>query len=49
VLPLQQPLGHEVASHTQTPVVVLHSWPWSQGEHAAPAVPHDVVDSPAQS
>ena len=25
VVPLQQPLGHEVASHTHWPVLLLHS------------------------
>ncbi len=42
---VQQPLGHEVASHTHWPVVVLHCWPIAQAWHAAPPAPHDVSDS----
>ena len=41
----QQPCGHELASHTQLPVV-LHSCPVGQALHATPPVPHDVADSP---
>lgn len=47
MLPLQQPLGHEVASHTHLPVVVLHSWPPAHAPHDAPPVPQDAVDSEA--
>ncbi len=46
-LPLQQPVGHEVASHTHCPVVLLHSWPVPQAPHAAPAAPHPAVVSDA--
>jgi hypothetical protein len=45
VLPLQQPIGHEVASQTHCPVG-LHSWPFPQATQAAPALPHEVFDSP---
>lgn len=38
--PLQQPSGHEVASQTHCPVVLLHSCP---GEH--PAGPHGEATS----
>jgi hypothetical protein len=41
-VPWQQPIGHEVASHTHEPVE-LHSCPCAQAAHAAPAPPHDVV------
>ncbi len=44
-LEVQQPLGHEVASHTHCPVVLLHSWPLGQAEQVAPPAPHDVFDS----
>jgi hypothetical protein len=47
VLPLQQPLGHDVASQTHWPAAVLHSWPEAQVPHAAPFVPHDPVDCDA--
>lgn len=43
VLPLQQPVAHEVASQTHRPAV-LHSWPVAHVAHAAPAVPHDALD-----
>jgi hypothetical protein len=46
---LQQPLGHDVGSQAHTPAALLHSWPAPQGEHAAPAVPHEVVVSDAQA
>ena len=39
VEPLQQPAGHEVASQTHWPVVVLHSCPVPQAPHAAPPTP----------
>ncbi len=48
VLPLQQPVGHDVASHTHWPLP-LHSWPDAQAPHATPPVPHDPLDSPANS
>ncbi len=47
MLPLQQPLGHEVASHTHWPVVLLHSWPEPQAAHAAPPVPQEALVSDA--
>jgi hypothetical protein len=40
VLPLQHPVGHDVASHTHWPVAVLHSCVGAHTEHAAPAAPH---------
>ena len=39
-LPLQQPAGHEVASHTHRPLA-LHSWPVVHAAQAAPPAPHD--------
>jgi hypothetical protein len=48
VLPLQQPAGHEAASHTHWPVALLHSCPGVvQLVQVAPPVPHEVVDSEA--
>ncbi len=47
MLPLQHPLGHEVASHTHWPVLLLHSWLAAHPAHVAPAAPHDVFDSAA--
>jgi hypothetical protein len=44
---LQQPFGQEVESHTQRPVVALHSCPDAHAAHAAPPVPHELVDSDA--
>jgi hypothetical protein len=44
-LDVQQPSGHDFASHTQVPLG-LQSCPAGQAEHAAPAVPHDELDSP---
>jgi hypothetical protein len=38
LLASQQPVGHEVASQTQTPAP-LHSWPVGQAAQVAPAVP----------
>jgi hypothetical protein len=46
VLPPQQPLGHDVASQTHCPVLVLHSWPAEHAAHAAPPDPHEAFDSP---
>jgi hypothetical protein len=40
VLPLQQPLGHEVASQTQWPLLLLHSWPLAHAVQEAPPAPH---------
>jgi hypothetical protein len=45
VVPLQQPLGHEVASQTHWPVALLHSSPPLQATQAAPPEPHDELDS----
>jgi hypothetical protein len=36
VFPLQHPLGHEVASHTQAPELLLHSCPDAQLPQVAP-------------
>ena len=46
--PLQHPFGHEVASQTHWPALVLHSSPAEQALHVAPAEPHEAVDSPAK-
>jgi hypothetical protein len=45
VVPLQHPFGHDVASQTHWPVLVLHSWPVEQAAHAVPPAPHDAFDS----
>ncbi len=42
--PLQQPLGHVVASHEQVPLVVSHR-PLPHEVQAAPPAPHCDVDS----
>jgi hypothetical protein len=47
VLPLQQPVGHEVALHTHLPDVESHSSPVGQAAQAAPPEPHDMLDSDA--
>jgi hypothetical protein len=44
-LPLQQPLGHEVASQTHLPVLALHSWPDPQAAQATPALPQLALTS----
>jgi hypothetical protein len=41
VLPLQQPFGHEVASHTHWPLLLLHSRLALHAAHVAPPVPQD--------
>jgi len=46
VPPLQQPLGHVVASHAHAPVVVSHR-PCEQEAQIAPPAPHCVGDSEA--
>ena len=46
-MPLQQPFGHDVESHTHWPVVVLHSCPAAQPVHVAPPVPHEPFPSDA--
>ena len=43
-LPLQQPLGHDVASQTHCPF--LHSCPAPHPPQVAPAVPHEPFDWP---
>ncbi|HVT06463.1 MAG TPA: hypothetical protein VHO67_03355 [Polyangia bacterium] len=40
---LQQPLGHEVASQTQVPLVVSQRWPAPQATQAAPPAPQAAV------
>lgn len=45
MLPEQHPFGHDVASQTHCPVVLLHSCPEAHPAHAAPPVPQDVFDS----
>jgi hypothetical protein len=45
VLPLQQPVGQDVASQTHCPVLLLHSWPEAHAEQLAPPAPHKVFDS----
>lgn len=47
VLPLQQPLAHDVASQTHWPVVVLQACPVPQAPHVAPAWPHELEDCEA--
>jgi hypothetical protein len=44
MLPLQQPPGQELASHTHVPLP-LHAWPVAQEPHAAPPVPQELMDS----
>jgi hypothetical protein len=44
-VPLQQPLGHDAASQTHWPLVVLHVWPDPHAAHAAPPEPHEEADS----
>jgi hypothetical protein len=44
VLPLQHPLGHELALHTHAPE--LHACFAAQAAQVAPAVPHEEADSP---
>jgi hypothetical protein len=46
-VPLQQPFGHEVASQTHLPLVVLHSWPVAHAEQAPPPEPHEPLVSEA--
>jgi hypothetical protein len=48
-LPSQQPFGHEVASQTHAPLVVLHSRPDAHARHTTPPAPHDPVDSPERA
>jgi hypothetical protein len=48
-LPLQQPFGHDVASHTHAPTDLLHSSPELQAWHAEPPAPHEPLDSLARA
>lgn len=43
--PLQHPFGHEVASHTHAPVLVLHSSPVLHAAQATPPAPQDMLFS----
>ena len=43
MLPLQQPLGHDAASHTHAPAA-LHAWPVVHAPQLAPPVPHEPFD-----
>jgi hypothetical protein len=45
LLPLQQPFVQDVASHTHTPLPVLHSWPVAHAAQVAAPVPHEAIDS----
>jgi hypothetical protein len=47
VLPLQHPFGHDLASQTQVPVLVLHSCPDGHALQATPPVPQVVPVSDA--
>ncbi len=47
MVPLQQPFGHEAASHTHNPVVVLHACPDPQEPQVAPPAPQVLDDSEA--
>jgi hypothetical protein len=42
---VQQPFGHDVASQTHCPFVVLHAWPAAHALHTDPVAPHEVFDS----
>jgi hypothetical protein len=42
VLPLQQPLGHELASQVQAAELLAHSWLVPHAPHAAPPVPQEL-------
>jgi hypothetical protein len=43
VLPLQHPLGHDVALHTHAPCA-LHCWPVVHPTHAPPETPQALLD-----
>jgi hypothetical protein len=43
VLPLQHPLGQELASHSHCPVVVLQYCPGTHALQVAPPEPHSVA------
>jgi hypothetical protein len=44
VVPLQQPVEHEVGSHTHAPVTVSHSCPLAHTAHITPPAPHAEAD-----
>ena len=46
--PMQQPFGHEFASHTHVPLVLSHSRFVLHAPHVAPAVPHELLFSDPQ-
>ncbi len=41
-MPLQHPLGHDVASHVQAALLLPHSWPVPHEPQVAPPVPHEL-------
>ena len=43
VPPLQQPLGHDVASHTHWPLLLSHSRPVPHPPQVAPLEPHELL------
>ena len=47
MFPLQHPFGHEVASQTHCPFVVLHRWPLEHAAQAAPPLPQEPFASDA--
>jgi hypothetical protein len=47
VLPLQQPVGHELESQMHCPVAVLQACPVAHAPQVPPAVPHEALDSEA--
>jgi hypothetical protein len=49
VVPLQHPLGHEEASQTHWPVLLLHSSPPPQASHVPPPAPQEELDSLAKA
>ena len=49
MLPLQHPLGHDAASHTHWPLLVLQASPLGHDAHAAPPAPHSALVSLASA
>jgi hypothetical protein len=47
VFPEQQPPEHDDGVHVHVPLVVSQTWPGAQEAHAAPPLPHEGYDSPA--
>jgi hypothetical protein len=47
--PLQQPFGHDVASHTHVPFDLLHLLPLPHGPHVAPPAPQVESFSPVSA